>query len=832
MVSRKKIHTIASVEIEPKIIFAKKSNQNTLQQKYSFAIYLRSWLKKNIINSFVCLTLIFFLFFNGVKNVAYAKELIAPILIDQSDTCIPVDLVFVIDQSKDMLKDDPHGMRVETIKWLFNFLGFDRLLACPDSIHRVALISFNNQSSVQLELTSIKPEPTSVASWTDWESQYSQLIAPVQEINTQVRNSESLQGALKLAANMLSDAPDIGIGQRKKAIILIIGGDGAPCSEGENCAYYLMDQAQKDIKKQLDDSLDSDSSLWVLTYRSNNNNEDEDDGNLYNKYSFDEFWEDKTKQYQGKFYPNLNSKGEIAIGRAMMDIFLSLSPRSDVEDVCGTLYIDPFLDKVGFNLLLEKPEKDVRFQSEIGNSSEQVTGGALASSGQGAKLLYTTSTGSPLKTLYYLYGYPVPGRWEVSADCNNNKALVFAQFARSKRISIVEPLEPLPQYEEDSRLFDPEFPYYLKVQVEDIQGVAIREYQPYQADTVGKLIAPDGKEYELIFHYEDGLYISNEPLSVNKIGDYIVRIDLRAPFADPNLQGQYIQNLHFEGKYTVAPITPFALQLETPTSSSHVSVHGNLFDHWLKPRPIDVKVRLQLRSSNDNLDSLDQILRSDPSKTIKIILYYPASQSTEEAWLEPSATDPLLFVGKVGGDVVSPGSYSLKTSFEGKYDSEKYRLALNPAGERVEFKRGDGLFEAPLFYYFLLFFLAIIGLWFAWQEIWKRTNIAKGYLLFIPPGQDMKPFVVLELTEQNRRRVVYDQETLRAKSWLLSNLVSITTDSSKLIGGKQKFILVEKKVDKEEIKEMLVEKEIENITLVTTSVEYKIQYSTFPPQSD
>jgi hypothetical protein len=308
---------------------------------------------------------------------------------------------------------------------------------------------------------------------------------------------------------------------------------------------------------------------------------------------------------------------------------------------------------------------------------------------------------------------------------------------------------------------------------------------------------------------------------------------LRVPSADPNSQGQYASTIHFEGKYSVAPLTPFILQIESPSLSSHVPVHGNLFDHWLQVRPIDVKVGLQLKDSDDAVVPLERMLKGDTKKTIKIVLYHPTSQSTEEVWLEPSSTDPLMFVGKIGSELVAAGDYSMKASFEGQYDKENFRLALNPEGERVEFHRADGILESPQFYYLLMFILIFIAMWFAWQEVWKRTNLAKGYLLFIPPGQEMKPFAVLDLSEQRRRKVVYNQESLHAQSWLLSNLVSVVVDSPRFFGDMQKITMTEK-IDVEEVPlENTVEKESEKTTLFTTSVKYQIQYSAErPPHVD
>lgn len=769
-----------------KIRFPKKNSQNS--------IYSKNYLNKSIYGAALYLILILSVFINGGKNTVQAKELAKDSLAVEIKKCNPVDLVFVVDQSEEMSSLDPNNMRFDSIKWLFNFLGFDSLLNCPSITHRVALISFSDAFSVDIGLTSINPDLNSFDPWSDWAIKYDELIAPIHIDNANNRNSYSLQNALEKATKLLIEAPTIGTDERNKAIVLIMGGGGSICAD-TSCNIYDVKQEQRDLSQTLNNNMDLGISFWGVIY-----------GTDY-KYESQNFWENAVADKSHIFI----EKGGVTVGRELKNIFLSLSPRSDVREVCGSLYMEPFLDKAVFNVLLDSREKDIKIQSDLGGSktltSSKNTNGAMNSS---------------VKTLYYPYDHPEPGRWEVTADCNNNKALVVIQIAYSEKISIIEPSETLPQYKEEDLYFDPENEQHLKIQVLDARGIAIKGYASYQATITGEVKTPDEEEYGLTFKYDDlkDIYISEEALPVNENGDYEVSIDWQIPSADPSLSGQYVSTIHLEDKYTVEPVTPFVLQIESPTFSSHVPVHGNLFNNLLEVRPIDIKVRLKLRGSDDHDD---QVLLGDPKQTIKAVLYFPSSQSTEVIWLEPSSTDPLIFVGK-NKNIVSSGDYSMKVSFEGQYDAKKFRLAQNPAGDRTEFHRADGLLETPQFYYLLAFILAIIAIWFAWQEVWKRTNLAKGYLLFIPPGLEMKPFAVLELGEQKRRKVIYDKEALIAKSWLLSNLKFITVDNPNLFGGAQKINISEEVAGTEIPVEIPVDKDSNKI-LLTTSAAYKIMYS-------
>jgi hypothetical protein len=217
-----------------------------------------------------------------------------------------------------------------------------------------------------------------------------------------------------------------------------MGGDGAPCSENYlevGCTIYGMDKhhAKRDIDEQLRASMSDDLSFWVVTYSAHRE---------VDKYEFDGFWKEKTEQYRGKFYPRLDLKGEVAIARVLQDVLLSLSPRSGVIEVCGNWYFDPFLEKLGFNVLSVAPMESSAINFNHDTASSIVS--PSVSSG-GMQVLYSPPAAPPSRTLYYLYGRPTPGEWSITGtNCNNNKALVIAQIVTAKRILLVEPNEIYP----------------------------------------------------------------------------------------------------------------------------------------------------------------------------------------------------------------------------------------------------------------------------------------------------------------------------------------------------------------------------------------------------
>lgn len=800
MASKRKIRNVSTLGNESEIRHSEKMSGT----RYEFETYSRKSFYKKIYYSIICLVLILLFLIGDNGTVVQAKSLLTSSPFEQIDSCAPVDLVFVVDQSEEMNKLDPNGMRIDAIKWMINFMGYDQILHCPNITHRVKVIGFNNEQSEDMPLESISPAMSSSEPWRDWEDKYQELTSSLLTHNSGARDFSSLKKALE---NATENLPAIGTGERKKVIVLIIGGGGSWCPD-QYCDEYRVNGPngqERELSEMLRDADMDEFSFWAIVYGRDV------------RYSLTQFWEETAKEHGGILYNR--GTGNIETGKTLKEIFLNVSPRldSDIKEICGPFYIDPLLEKAGFNILLENAEKKVKIRT----ANEQLPDDILASSTQGTTLLYKTNLGSPLKELYYLYGHPEPGLWEVEVDCNNKKALVVAQFARATRISIVEPHSSLPQFKEDGRWHNPDDPHYLKFQIMDAQGSAVREYQPYAAFVTGMVRMPDGSEpYQLTFRYEDNLYISNEPLPVIEEGDYKVDIHMQIPSANPDLSDQYT-NIISEGIYSVAPLTPFVIQIESPTPSDHVSVHGNLFDHWLNVKPIEVRVRLQLKDTDDPVTSSSQMLKGDPKKAVEVILYHPSSGGEEKVWLEPSSTDPLLFVGNVGNKLISTGEYSIKASFVGQYDAEKYYPLQNPTGERLEFRRIDGPFESPFVYYLLMSILAFVVAFLAGLEVYKRTNTATGYLLFVPPGKDMKPFTVLDLSEQKKRKVFYSKAMLQKHHWLLSNLESITVNSPSLIGNTQQVIIAEANVEKD----LNIDERSENAILMTSTKQYQIVYS-------
>jgi hypothetical protein len=144
----------------------------------------------------------------------------------QSTTCIPTDWIILLDQSEDMLQQDPKALRVEVTRWLLQVLGSDRLYRCAEQInysHRMAVVSFGGPSSERqvyvrrdLDLVPINPSYANLDNW------YVQRAQWLEQIKTANWGQRDLGAALAEAKKLLSN----GSSGRRQIVVLFTGGAG------------------------------------------------------------------------------------------------------------------------------------------------------------------------------------------------------------------------------------------------------------------------------------------------------------------------------------------------------------------------------------------------------------------------------------------------------------------------------------------------------------------------------------------------------------------------------------------------------------------------------
>lgn len=750
---------------------------------------------------------------------------IHPILTNSEarSTCTALDLAFVIDQSKEMSRIDPDQIRINAIHWLIDVLGYDRLMQCPDTVHRVTVISFSgtissdtaikvSEISIDLDISPIDPDPTKVDPWSDWAYVHQSIISSVKPQKLHERNFQSLYDAINTAADKLIGAPNIGTSKREKAIILMIGGNGAPCTTNLKCAYYAVPDYQEQLTDLFQKKLQSDISFWTLLYGT--------EIEPANPFNFPEFWETVSGPFGGKVF-NLGD-ANLDTARTLMKIFQNLSPRPGLKEVCGSTYIDPIVEKAAFSVYSENPQSRIIFTSKV---NPEINSTPLTGINQ---LLYSTKTDSgPLNVLDYVFKNPTPGVWQFDAACSNQQALVYMQVNRAKEMQLLGPQEKLAQYKEPGKLFDITDLHYLQVQVIGTQKQPIPSPAAFAAVGMGEVDVPGQPAYPLTFRYEDGVYTSNEALPVNVAGDIPWKADFTFTPADPQLNSE-AQVIHFEGKYTVAVRKPFIIKLEKPAAGQQFTVHGAMLsDYWMATKPFDVQVRVAPRDAGDAAENMTLPLTGDLKAGIKVTLINTKTNHFEDVWLEQSKDDPFLFKGQVGSKLEEEGEYAVIASFTGSYDTDNYRYVQTEVSAKVQ--RFDIWSTKPENYKAAAGVISVIILALLLLLLYWITNPVSGYLVFSAPIPDQPPFAAINLGKFGRRKVTLEQQALKKESLLLANLETVVVKKNRLFGGKHVIRVLERDIPVPIKSELETPQNRQRLPVGDTRSGYKIEYSATPP---
>jgi hypothetical protein len=153
--------------------------------------------------------------------------------------CIPLDVIFIIDQSDSMggiacgsgskisQPNDAEGQREFAAEAMVDLLTDLSLDVCENNTNRVSVISFGDYAERDLELTEIAPE-----SFSDSQVLRQSIKESISAGNLCKTNPVA---AFKMAADELEYAEDIGGGKRKRVIIFFT--DGEPCfvENGAGC---------------------------------------------------------------------------------------------------------------------------------------------------------------------------------------------------------------------------------------------------------------------------------------------------------------------------------------------------------------------------------------------------------------------------------------------------------------------------------------------------------------------------------------------------------------------------------------------------------------------
>ncbi len=695
--------------------------------------------------------------------------------------CSNLDVIFIVDQSSSMRHNDAVANREYAVEGMIDLLVDLAINQCPDSYHRIGVISFGSDYStrVDVELYDINPSTSSDA------KRIRDELRP--KVKADDLGTTYPEPAFQEAYDMFNRNAFFDDQPRKKVIIFIT--DGLPCEPGKCMgANYIASTAHlrskvnslfsfasdlkqrekclSNLRKEYPESLppaekttgcleandvaDSsyDESTYIYTLLLHDND------NSYVPEAVTELTE-MSEDYAGEL---LKNQSENQIPTSLRKILSQLVGVRPTLLTGPKFAVNPYLNKL--IVTAYKRSADVKFTlsyTDAGGTVHTIQGGEAT-----AGFTLDPDNG------YYQFGAnetytilnPYPGIWTMSSS-NPNGLDVYYQ-AINADFREVTPFSQIPQYDREP-FYNTFNPTYLEFALHDDarNGEIVDQSDKalFAINVQAVVTAPDGKQimYPLSWNTASRSFRADQPLQVPLEGQYkliitgTTRHHEGEPVVDTANEAEVFNKpftlFQVEGEFTGLDVFPIAITPVTPLSEESLgNIHATILGGWpLKVLPYQVRVRLADENGNTMTD-IESVLEN-PTDSIKAQLIHIPEQeegaepveniSSEIVTLQPDTASPGDFVGTFE-NFGYEGRHTLILTIADDAVKEGYWPYQREI--RVEFTRRDCLFCRTGTYYALLgmmiaFILALIA-----YNIAIRTNKVQGSLVFVDGSANIATF--------------------------------------------------------------------------------------------
>lgn len=694
------------------------------------------------------------------------------------DQCYALDVVFIVDQSGSMsgtqsnnYKDatDPLDQRKYAVESAIDQLTDNALDRCPNSVHRVAIISFGSEARVDLGVSQINPETANEA-----EVIRARLKQSVQAIN--MDETDPLD-AFELAKSLFTkdfraDTLPSDSGTRKKVIIFITDGEPHPdpveplapyiermekeidedfpfdetLKNQEACFSTLVDRyedldkaPQEEINKCLSDyrvdqkQLDNSYYIFGLFLKSTSDYK-----------SIADTWQRIVSSHQGKMIMLSNNRDDL--NSDIRTILSSLIGTKLNVVSCGKFAVNPYLKRAILTFFKNDPKTSVTISyQDAAGQTHTVTDGNVGDSG-GFNIAEHNTDLSGLNERYVI-DTPYPGIWEITATAGGCENLDAYYDPVVIDPSPYQPNLPAEIAEFTSApYYDKYHPNYLEYQLKDVDGAILSQADdPRLAiDIDMKVTGPQGTvAYTMAWDAADKLFRTTDPIQVPEEGAYAISmVGTYYDHAGPvSVTSTNYSDIFTERKtlfdqegitFNVHGVTPFVIVVDQPKADRSLgAVHETIFSGWpLKIHPINVSV--SLLDQNGSPLKPETVL-TDPDSPFEVTVV-SGKQSTSPITLTEDPTKPNTYTGQITNSEFT-GKQNIQVKLVSKYN-EYYR----PQDEviTVSVTRQDGLLTTPGFYYVLLGLLIAYVIYRIIKYFYKKGHRLVGYVLAKQNGAVMR----------------------------------------------------------------------------------------------
>ena len=583
--------------------------------------------------------------------------------------CYALDMVFLIDQSRSMndpshySPNDPNNNRIEAVKSIIELLVQNQLYTCYGVQHRVAVISFWDEATVDLDFISL---PETKEKWENTKDQIFAKITPKQEDGTNPIEAFKLANSL-WENNSIPEDKDV---VRKRAILLIT--DGHPCPTGmmckdENAVKAYMDDFVDEIESDFifnadllarESNLGEILSLYKNDYSSvpdedvtkilSNNPVEREDieestyihvlalnaAEPYSEIAQKEF--NSLVSSHGGNFMNLDTKDARDLGAKIQTVTSRLTMIKYIVAGCGEKPIQPYYARL-FLYIFGNTE-DTYTKITIGSPSNpvaQLYNGTGINTGDEEYFGFTGDYSKYGSNENYIFNKPPGGMWYFEASVCENIQINYLGLVASN-FNLIEPQRALSLYDIDPDIdYDPNNPKKLSYQISgEVSNSSENSYETvyltpdpnYPIEVIAKITDPLGHEKKLTLEYDgsnkniEGVWTSVENLPTNVVGDYQIEIDsIITECVDSEsfdcIRGGNLDLLstgNFElpvgvSTYSVKNVSHISFDIVAPELGEVIPLHGSIFDKY----PINpINISVQLLDENENPISYNKIFES------------------------------------------------------------------------------------------------------------------------------------------------------------------------------------------------------------------------------
>lgn len=720
------------------------------------------------------------------KAVVVHAQGAAPAGANGTEECANLDVIFLVDQSLYMgglllpdvpRGDDPTLQRKYAVEGMIDMLVDMTLGQCPNSYHRVGIISFANSAEVDLPLSIIAPaDPEDAIRLRD------ALKSHVRAFATGHTNTFD---AFTQAQKMFDEAGPTPAGTELRKRVIIQIANGFPCVDfpacmntypatsaaltaqvdkqfpfaadllaRENCMADLRQKAAIDTTDipadkvnacladypVANDSYAKSTYVWTMLLKSD----------VTYPESVLENQDAMSKAHGGSTIQLSHNRADIP--STMREILSYLAGVRPNLLTCGKNFaVNPYLRRMVINAY------GIDANSSITMSYQDAKG-----------IAHTINKGridgeedKNIISEYYTYGTneryaiesPNPGLWQLTNSQNCNGLDVYYDPVKIDPQSYTANLpDQIPQYDL-APYFDSDQSqqYLLEYKIKDTTGTLVpqADAEVFHVTIDLTVTGPDGKKvaYPMDWIPNEGLFRAKTALQTPISGVYSINIkgnsqmhagDLMVDSTNLsevfNTPYTLFENATVE--FNVFPVKPFVITPVDPKANQTLRpVHASILRGWkLKVNPVPVRVRITDRQGN-TLSNLKDIF-TDPTQALSATIVGNKASSSP-AMLQPDPNSPGDFVGEITNSS-SVGPQTLAINSQLSAINNNYR----PDERQIELPiiRTEFLWTLAVFYYSLFaLFVAVIVILIIYN-ILIRTNKVNGTLQFKDGSTDIAEF--------------------------------------------------------------------------------------------